>query len=263
MTLPVGLSELYDQRYREESYRSRLSGYEVARSQALAHFILQVVRPSDPARVLDYGAGSGLYLELWERLFPRAALSFCDISPAALTQLRERYPRHKNNCLPVTKGEVESEPERFDLVVSVEVMEHVEDLDAYLQDIRRVLKPGGCFIWTTPCANPLSIEHLYSLARGQIDPTSEGYRRWRWEDPTHLRRLETAETAKVLTRNGFLRPQFRLRSHFFSFVCTRAPGLGVFGLRERLMGLDYALFRRFPNGASMLGAAFKPRSARR
>jgi len=38
----------------------------------------------------------------------------------------------------------------FDGVVSVEVLEHVEEDDAFVANVARVLKPGGFFLMTTP-----------------------------------------------------------------------------------------------------------------
>ena len=38
----------------------------------------------------------------------------------------------------------------FDIVVSVEVLEHVEQDARFVENVRRVLKPGGVFIMTTP-----------------------------------------------------------------------------------------------------------------
>jgi SAM-dependent methyltransferase len=40
--------------------------------------------------------------------------------------------------------------ESFDLVVSVEVLEHVEEDEKFVREVCRVLKPGGRFIMTTP-----------------------------------------------------------------------------------------------------------------
>lgn len=48
----------------------------------------------------------------------------------------------------MTKSDLPGEV--FDLVVSVEVLEHVEDDDRFVSEIRRVLKPGGRFIMSTP-----------------------------------------------------------------------------------------------------------------
>lgn len=38
----------------------------------------------------------------------------------------------------------------FDLVVSVEVLEHVEEDASFIRQVHRVLKPGGTFLMTTP-----------------------------------------------------------------------------------------------------------------
>lgn len=38
----------------------------------------------------------------------------------------------------------------YDLVVSVEVLEHVEEDELFVKNVSRVLKPDGCFIMTTP-----------------------------------------------------------------------------------------------------------------
>lgn len=42
------------------------------------------------------------------------------------------------------------ENESFDVVISTEVLEHVPNPDAYLAEVRRVLKPGGVFFFTVP-----------------------------------------------------------------------------------------------------------------
>jgi len=48
----------------------------------------------------------------------------------------------------MTRSELPSNS--FDLVVSVEVLEHVEEDERFVAEVRRVLKPGGRFIMTTP-----------------------------------------------------------------------------------------------------------------
>jgi SAM-dependent methyltransferase len=41
----------------------------------------------------------------------------------------------------------------YDCVVAVEVLEHIRDAAAFVQQVRRVLKPGGIFLLTTPNAD--------------------------------------------------------------------------------------------------------------
>jgi len=207
--------------------------------------------------VLDYGSGSGLHVNLWKKVFPFADLYFCDISSVALEKLISKYPEFKFKCAEVKENRAPLDNDFFDVVVSVEVMEHVENLNDYLNDIYRLLKPGGIFIWTTPCANRFSIEHIFNILTNQIEETSENYRRWKWEDSTHLRRLKSKEIKNKLQEVGFNNVGFRFRSHFFSFVCTYLFRGPLRRLGERMMLLDYSLFRKLPNGASMIGFAKK------
>ena len=162
----MDISSIYDQRY-SLGYRESLSGYEIARWKALHGFISRTLHLSDVKKVLDYGAGSGLYVGLWETVFPTAGLNFCDISSVAEQKFQEKYPQRSNQYFMIDHDKAQCEDESYDVVVSIEVMEHVENLQSYIRDIYRVLKPGGIFIWTTPCANVFSIEHLYSLFTGQ------------------------------------------------------------------------------------------------
>lgn len=252
----MSISSVYDKRYRGD-YREHVSGYEIARWEALDHFISRVVKLNKAEKVLDYGAGSGLHVDLWENVFPEAELHFSDISNVAKEKFAAKFPRHEKNYHFIYEQDPSCGDHTFDLIVSIEVMEHVEDLDFYLADIHRLLKPGGHFIWTTPCANRWSIEHIYGALTGKIQPTREGYRRWSWEDPTHIRRLRSREIADLLKAKGFETPLFRFRSHFWSFICSSIPTLRAERLQNRLMTLDYSLFRLLPNGASMIGCAKK------
>ena len=253
--------DLYDRRYLSD-YRSHLTGYELARWSALDHFTQKILKLNNIKMVLDYGSGSGLHIDLWKNVFPSADLYFCDISSVALEKLISKYPEFEFNCAEVKENKAPFADDFFDVVVSIEVMEHVENLNVYMNDIYRVLKPGGIFIWTTPCANRFSIEHVFNVFTDQIEETGEGYRRWKWEDPTHLRRLMSNEIKDKLQEIGFTDVRFRFRAHFFSYICTRLFKGCLQKLGERMMSLDYSLFRRLPNGASMIGYA-KKKSFRR
>ena len=56
----------------------------------------------------------------------------------------------------------------FDVVVCVDVLEHVSDLDRVLREIRRVLRPGGLFLFDTINRNPLASFLIVSLAENVI-----------------------------------------------------------------------------------------------
>jgi ubiquinone/menaquinone biosynthesis C-methylase UbiE len=250
--------DFYDQRFLQ-GYRDRISGIEFARRAALSHVIRRVLKAGSPKTILDFGSGNGLFADLWRSLFPNAEIFFGDISEVALAQLAEKHPDLKENCRLLKGDRAPFSSDSFDGVLSIEVMEHAGDLGLFLAEIHRVLKPNGFFLWTTPCANPFSIEHLYSRLRNQIEKTDEGYVRWTWEEPSHLRRLSSGQIRKLLTEIGFCDIGFRFRSHLFSFLCARLSEKKWLPekVAERIMLLDYQLFRKLPNGASMIGFARK------
>jgi len=105
-------------------------------------------------RVLDAGSGSGYgsYL-LVQRGKPREIIGV-DLSEEAVEYASATYHHPK---LQYRVNNVEKlsglEDESFDVVVSFEVIEHLNDIDAYLHAIRRVLKKDGIFIVSTPNKN--------------------------------------------------------------------------------------------------------------
>ncbi|MDQ3908545.1 MAG: class I SAM-dependent methyltransferase, partial [Acidobacteriota bacterium] len=88
-------------------------------------------------RILDVGCGTGANLELLSRFGDAAGV---DISDEALAFCRGR------GLSDVRKGAAESLPfadESFDLVTALDVVEHLDDDAAGLNEMRRVLKLGG------------------------------------------------------------------------------------------------------------------------
>lgn len=252
------LANIYNNRYLT-GYRNSLSGYEIARWKALEHFFKQIVKYDNPQKILDYGCGNGLFYPLLKSLFPKAKIYGADISSVALDQFKNKYLEIDNKISLINNDKTDFPNNCFDVVVSIEVMEHVVNLSKYLAEINRVLKKGGVFIWTTPCANKYSFEYIYSTLTNQIELSEICEKRWKWEDPTHLRRLTSDDAQNALEKTGFYEVEFRFRAHFFSFVCTKLSQK-IPSLSRRftnIMNLDYILFRRLKNGASMIGIARK------
>lgn len=99
--------------------------------------------------VLDLGCGGGLMSEAYARRGAR--VTGVDPSTASLKVARAharkaglsiRYKQGRGEALPFPDAS-------FDLVSCCDVLEHVDDLDAVIHQITRVLRPDGLFVFDT------------------------------------------------------------------------------------------------------------------
>src|SRR5262249_52365488 len=98
-------------------------------------------------KVLDAGCGSGEFLPF----FLNAGFEVCgvDLSLAATQRPRNRSPKAIVSVGSL-EGGLSLRSDHFDVVWSTEVLEHLFDIEQALNEIYRVLKPGGLFVLTTP-----------------------------------------------------------------------------------------------------------------
>lgn len=107
--------------------------------------VLKMLNVKPGETVLDAGCGLGYFLLKLKD--SGATLYGMDVSPESVEYVKKHITEH------ATTGAVEQIPyndNTFDNVLFCEVIEHVEDDEAVLKEIRRVLKPGGRVVITTP-----------------------------------------------------------------------------------------------------------------
>jgi len=106
--------------------------------------------------VLDLGCAGGF---MAEALHDRNA-RVTGIDPAAqAVDAARRHAETSGKAIRYDVGVGEDLPYengRFDIVVCVDVLEHVADLTKVLAEVERVLKPGGTFLFDTINRNPIS-----------------------------------------------------------------------------------------------------------
>ncbi|HEX4807748.1 MAG TPA: class I SAM-dependent methyltransferase [Bryobacteraceae bacterium] len=102
-------------------------------------------------RVVEVGAGIGNFTRL---LLDREAVFALDIEPACVDRLRNRFAGHPN--LQVMAGDAASvvlrDLSRFkpDSCVCINVLEHIQDDQAALENMRSALVPGGIIVLLVP-----------------------------------------------------------------------------------------------------------------
>lgn len=101
-----------------------------------------------PGRLLDWGCGWGQVTALLrERGVDAVAFDHREDIPAPTVELLERFPEIEAHLSP-DPVVLPFEDGSFDTVLSCGVLEHVHDPDASLDEISRVLRPGGTFYVT-------------------------------------------------------------------------------------------------------------------
>lgn len=106
-----------------------------------------------PIRVLDAGTGFGQYAYFIVRHFSRARVRAVDVKQEYLDRAERFLDRtpYADRVAWAWDDLTELQAEGpFDLVLSVDVMEHIEDDRAVFRNFERVLQPGGHVVINTP-----------------------------------------------------------------------------------------------------------------
>ncbi|HSW50343.1 MAG TPA: class I SAM-dependent methyltransferase, partial [Bryobacteraceae bacterium] len=105
-------------------------------------------RLSRRKRVLDAGCGAGYGSAELARSAARVV--GVDASLEALEHAVRHYKVANTEFLAASCAALPFAAESFDLVVSFEVIEHMPDWQAFLEEARRVIAPSGQFVVSTP-----------------------------------------------------------------------------------------------------------------
>lgn len=98
--------------------------------------------------MLDAGCGTGYGTHL---LSGKSSFTLgIDYAPQALEYARAHYAGERLAFVAMNCHRLAVRDAWFDWIVSLEVFEHLEDSDAFLAECRRVLRPGGRLILSTP-----------------------------------------------------------------------------------------------------------------
>jgi len=109
-------------------------------------------------RTLDIGAGRGEHLH-YENLEAQEYTAL-ELRSEMAAVIQEHFPQAKvavGDC----QEKIDCADNYFDRILAIHILEHLPNLPKALDEIKRVLKPGGLFSVVIPCEGGLA----YSLAR--------------------------------------------------------------------------------------------------
>jgi SAM-dependent methyltransferase len=146
---PAELAKMFDL---EDSYWWFVARRELVRALLVRH------RPAgEGMRVLDVGCGTGATLKALSALGTVVGI---DRSAEALRYCRQRGSKR----LALGKGEeLPIASECIDVVLALDLLEHIEDDGGAARELARVLRPGGVLVVTVPACAALWSEHDEAL----------------------------------------------------------------------------------------------------
>lgn len=167
---------------REEIYDEiHCAGYAYAYKNRVKHTLDMVSKIAPPgSTILDLAGAQGNFsLTLAELGYD---VVWNDLREELAGYVALKYERGKIRYLPGNIFDLKNE-EAYDLVLITEVIEHVAHPDQFLQQVSRLVKPGGWIVMTTPngeyfrntlpkfsdCADPSVFESV------QFKPNSDGH----------------------------------------------------------------------------------------
>ena len=121
-------------------------------------WVSQAIKDLSKVYCVELGCGTGAFLEAASRRFKNVL--GLDISLTWLVVARKRL-EERGISIPLLCGCVERLPlrdDRFSLAVAFDVLEHVANPEQMLKEVRRVMRPDGKVLCTTPNRYSLSAE---------------------------------------------------------------------------------------------------------
>ncbi len=158
------VAELFDQaaQYYDGTRRQLLPCFDDLYGTALRLLPADLNRP---LRILDIGAGTGLFSALIAARYPQADLTLIDLAPDMLAKAAERLQPYRERThiqqLDMTKVR---DLGSFDLIVSALAIHHIDDVhkQQLFHDIATMLPSGGRFIHIEQILGPTpAIEQQY------------------------------------------------------------------------------------------------------
>lgn len=189
MPLPEDMEEVYDKEFYsiKDSRRFGITGEIVVRFFRFMR-ALKIAMCYVPKRILDIGCGRGLMLYYLKKYFRASYVVGTQYSNAAIAYAREKLGIEvKRGDLGDNYSDIEKE---LDMICFWHVLEHIDDVDLYIELSYRLLKKNGKLLIEVPNSSSFSQKITGGLWMG-------------WDIPNHLTHFTPDSLSMVLERHGF------------------------------------------------------------
>jgi 2-polyprenyl-3-methyl-5-hydroxy-6-metoxy-1,4-benzoquinol methylase len=161
------------------------------------HFVrheIEPLLPNDATRILEVGAGAGATLRWLKGIYPKAETTAVELNPALLDELQ----RNVDVALIGPIEEKLVQLKTYDLILLLDVLEHLFDPIGTLRELSKLLEPGGQVIVSVPNIAHLSVS-LPLLVQRRFAYQDAGIL-----DRTHLRFFVEDTAVKLLNDSNLI-----------------------------------------------------------
>ncbi len=166
--------------------------------------------PFTGLKIVDIGCGGGLLSEPMARL--GATVTGIDAAERniPIAQSHAKCSRLEIEYLHATAGQLVSDGRKFDVVLNMEVVEHVPEPLTFLVDCQRLMNPGGLMVCSTINRNPKSFVMAIVGAEYVLGWLPKGTHDWgKFLKPEELSGLLQAAEFEPVDVKGFVFNPFR------------------------------------------------------
>lgn len=181
-------------------------------------------------RILNIWSRTGSLIP-WLRAVPDVIIENREVSPAMMAIAEHRF---SEETFKLTDLEDLSEfgDDTFDRIISLETLEHTPKPLVFLQELHRVLKPGGMLVMSLPPRGAEVPEFFYTLF---FEDHGEGPHRFLW--PSEVKHLLRSAGLSLLSHHPFILLPLvsdaltRGSERILTFLFGRTP-IANFGVRH-------------------------------
>jgi SAM-dependent methyltransferase len=117
------------------------------------------------SKLIDVGAGYGIFLDEWRKALPDTELVAIEPSVSLAEECRNK----KLSVVESLVENVEGYDDYADLVVCFEVLEHVDSPLEFIKVLKKMVRPGGYLFVSTLCIDGFDLKMLWDKSN-QISP---------------------------------------------------------------------------------------------
>ena len=176
------------------------------RGQIETHFDLdpKSLKPFENIKILDVGCGGGLICEPLARL--KARVTGIDADETAIAVAKEHAQQSGLNIdYQCTTSDSLAKRNDFDVVLALEIIEHVTDINLFVKSCIDLCKPGGLLIFSTLNRTPKSFALGIVAAEYILRWVPRGTHHWKkFVKPSELSRILRCHDAETKDISGLI-----------------------------------------------------------